>query len=545
MGYEGSVVLNYRLTRKLGDGGFGEVYLAEQVDLGRLAACKILYREYASREELVARFFREAKAVCAIGHPAIIDVQNFGRLPGGEPFYLMEYFEGRDLAERIREEGPLQFHQLPAVFDPVASALSAAHAKGVIHRDLKPENIMIREEHGQVAAVKLLDFGIAKLIDTSDTGRSRTGVAMGTPTFMAPEQARDAKNVDQRADVYGFAATLFAAVIGRPPFVGESVTDIIVAVQTQRPPRMRELAPHVPPALDDIVERCLSKDPAQRPGTIEQAWGEIRATLSGETASYAAAPVYQQATLVTPAGFPAQSTLQSASAEVSSPARSSRRWWPVLVAASLALAGVAAVALALTRSSTSERPAAGPADQTDAASVAAHVAKDVDGGPGTPPSPPGETLAAQAEPPGDTIVEPDVDEVDCTEDSFTALFGQPASASDRKATVERARTCHEEGLIERALYAAVQRELGQRGQRSSERRREPRPPREPPAKPAAPPRPAERQCSTASFARVYQAPSPPSSEVNAALVRLRNCRTAGDVDADTFRNIQSALVRKL
>jgi serine/threonine-protein kinase len=274
--FQGSVVLNYKLSRKLGEGGFGVVYLAEHVELGRKAAVKILHPEYSRRKDLVDRFFREAKAVCAIDHKSIIDIQNFGRLDSGEPYYIMEYFPGQTLTEWVSQVGPLPLRDLFAIFDPVSQALCAAHKAGVIHRDLKPDNIMIAGKNGQVRDVKLLDFGIAKLVDPEAPGHSHTGFAMGTPTFMAPEQSRDAKNVDVRADVYSFGATIYYSLAGRPPFVAANITDLIVAVQTQNAPGVRTFAPSVPDALEGELAACLAKDRAMRPDSMRTAWQRIR-----------------------------------------------------------------------------------------------------------------------------------------------------------------------------------------------------------------------------------------------------------------------------
>ncbi|MCW5803141.1 MAG: serine/threonine protein kinase [Deltaproteobacteria bacterium] len=278
MGYEGETVLNYRLTEKLGEGGFGAVYLAEHVDLGRRAAIKILHPQYAREPSVVERFFREARAVCAIGHRAIVQIENFGTLPAGEPFYLMEYFPGRSLQQECKVR-VLDGEQLVAIFDPVADALGAAHARNIIHRDLKPDNIMVRFDGDRVGDVRLLDFGVAKLMDIGDTAGSVTGSAMGTPNFMAPEQAIDAKNVDVRADVYAFGATVFAAIAGRPPFVGSSVPAIMVMVQMDPPPPLRELVPEAPPAVEATLARCLAKSRDYRPPTVAAAWSELRAAL--------------------------------------------------------------------------------------------------------------------------------------------------------------------------------------------------------------------------------------------------------------------------
>ncbi len=285
-----TIVFNYRITKKIGEGGFGDVYLAEHESLGRRVAVKVLHAEFSRSPELVDRFFNEAKAVCAIGHRAIIDIQNFGRLESGQPFYLMEFFAGITLSDYIGQRGRLAPEELDTIFPAVVQALKAAHDKGIIHRDLKPENIMLRLEEGRAAEVKLLDFGIAKLLDSTVASKSRTGMAMGTPQFMAPEQAKDAKNVDVRADVYSFGATLYHCLAGRPPFVAPNITELIIKIHTEPAPKLREFVPGVPPALEAAVDACLSKSPEDRPATITAAWDSIVAAIGCRPASEGAEP---------------------------------------------------------------------------------------------------------------------------------------------------------------------------------------------------------------------------------------------------------------
>jgi len=274
----GRVLLNHRVTRKIGEGGFGEVYEAEHVELGRRSAVKVLRPEYAAAPIVVERFFREARAACAIDHPAVVEIENFGRLDTGEPFYLMELLDGQTLADAITANGPLPADRLRAVFEPIAGALAQAHQRGIIHRDLKPENIMLPSRPD--GRVKLLDFGIAKLLEQTGGLRSRTGHVIGTPLYMAPEQADDEHPVDTRADIYSFAATFFTAATGRPPFIARNVMVLLAALQGQKPPRLRTLAPWVSGDLDDAIARCLAKDPADRPARIEDAWDAIARGLA-------------------------------------------------------------------------------------------------------------------------------------------------------------------------------------------------------------------------------------------------------------------------
>jgi eukaryotic-like serine/threonine-protein kinase len=493
-GYEGLTVFNYRLTRKLGEGGFGVVYLAEHVEIGRMAACKLLHPEFARQPELVERFFREVRAVCAIEHPAIVDVQNFGRLASGEPFYLMDYFPGLDLRSFVAQRGPLPLALVGQVFGPIASALAAAHAKQVVHRDLKPENILVRELP-DCLEVRLLDFGVAKLMDSRASAASRTGLALGTPTYMAPEQARDAKSVDPRADVYSFGATIYSAVSGRPPFAFENLTDLIIAVQTQPPMPLQQVAPHVPIALDAVIGRCLAKQPAGRPPTISAAWEEIRAALGHAPAPAALHPGAPPlaTTLVTPhssphAVFAAQGTPGPATVPPAEASR--RRMLPVVGGAAVAL--VVLILLLVLAGRGDEEPA-----------IAA--AKDAPGRPLAPRSSAGAAASSSAP-------EPPSPEHPATPDPMT-VPPPPAALHDARPA--------EEPPAER----------------------EPAQPAVPPPKPRR--GTSSRECKPASFARVYDAGTVDAKAIEAALLRLRKCRDAHKVDEPDFKRIQRALVNRL
>jgi|GEM_PF-543613 len=354
--YEGMVVLNYRLERQLGAGGFGTVYLAEHVELGRKAACKILRRELVGHGDAVERFFREARAACAIGHRAIVEIENFGRLPDGEPFYLMAYVAGESLARRI-QRAPLQLAEGLAVFEPIAGALAAAHAAQIIHRDIKPDNIMVREEDGRIVDVKLLDFGIAKLVASAHAlqALSQSSLVIGTPLFMSPEQARDASRVDASSDVYSFAATVYAAFAGRPPLVADNLVNLVLKLQVESPTPLAQLAPHVPARLADVVARCLAKEPSRRPRTITAAWTEMRDALVSAVGS----------------GHPGVAvTLQEPVVRASH-----RRWFPLAVLALLAAGTVAVYLVFVANRPADDSPIAAlpPAPAPTDAAIAGHV----------------------------------------------------------------------------------------------------------------------------------------------------------------------------
>ncbi|MBA3501019.1 MAG: serine/threonine protein kinase, partial [Deltaproteobacteria bacterium] len=226
----GCVLGNYRITNVLSVGGMGSVYRAQHELLDRPAAIKLLRPELTENDELVQRFFNEAKAATAIRHPGIVEVYDFGYTDEGLAYLVMELIDGLPLSTVLAERG--QFPELEAahIARNIASALKAAHAKGIIHRDLKPDNVFIvPDPDGREARVKVLDFGIAKLANppASDRRRTQTGVLMGTPKYMAPEQAREAGTIDQRADLYSLGCILYELLVGEPPFVAEGAGEII------------------------------------------------------------------------------------------------------------------------------------------------------------------------------------------------------------------------------------------------------------------------------------------------------------------------------
>jgi hypothetical protein len=262
----GQIIGNYRVVAELGRGGMGVVYRAEHVQLGRPAALKVLLPQMSSDAQIVQRFFNEARAASSIDHPGIVEVYDFGRHTDGSAYLVMELLKGESLDHRLmRPIAPLEAASLIA---QVAGALAAAHARGIIHRDLKPDNIFLvpNELLPGGIQVKLLDFGIAKLADERASGfRTQTGVLIGTPAYMSPEQCMGRPDLDHRTDLYAVGCILFHMLCGRPPFYSEQGTGVMIAMHLRDPvPDPRSLAPHLPPALVGIMLRLLEKDPAAR-----------------------------------------------------------------------------------------------------------------------------------------------------------------------------------------------------------------------------------------------------------------------------------------
>ncbi len=262
----GQVIGNYRIVSELGRGGMGVVYRAEHVQLGRPAALKVLLPQLSSDAQIVQRFFNEARAASSIDHPGIVEIYDFGRHTDGSAYIVMALLKGESLDHRLmRPIAPLEAASLIA---QVAGALAAAHARGIVHRDLKPDNIYLVPNELLLGGiqVKLLDFGIAKLADEGHSGfRTQTGVLIGTPAYMSPEQCMGRADLDHRTDLYSIGCILFHMLCGRPPFFSEQGTGVMIAMHLRDPvPDPRTLAPHLPEPLVAIILRLLEKDPAAR-----------------------------------------------------------------------------------------------------------------------------------------------------------------------------------------------------------------------------------------------------------------------------------------
>jgi eukaryotic-like serine/threonine-protein kinase len=259
----GTAVGSYVVLSLIASGGGGMVYRAQHNLLGRKAAIKVLRREIASSPEAVARFLREAQVVNFIRHPNIVDISEFGQLPDGRRYFVMELLEGIDLATLLKRRGRLAPAEILDILGPLCSALEAAHAAGVVHRDLKASNVGFAQVNGK-NVLKLLDFGIAKLLrpDADTLALSTFGTRLGTPCAMAPEQIRG-EAVDHRVDIYSLGVLVYQLLTGRYPFSANSVQELDRLHLEGTPPRPSHAAP-VPAAFDPLVVRCMEKDPARR-----------------------------------------------------------------------------------------------------------------------------------------------------------------------------------------------------------------------------------------------------------------------------------------
>jgi serine/threonine protein kinase/HEAT repeat protein len=259
----GAVLSGYRIEAWLAEGGLGVLYRAEHAEIKRTAAVKLLKREYLADSKMTERFAREARAVVKIGHPHLIDVFDVGTTAEGQTYYIMELLHGRSLSERQLAR-PMSFDEFGPLVIDACDALYAAHAQGIIHRDLKPDNIFLVEQPGQPPFLKVLDFGIAKLVGVDQDVQSKltkTGMVLGTPQYMAPEQIEGAAVVDARADVYSLGVILYELAAGRLPFRGETLAAVLKAHLVDPPLKFEQgaLAQGVAPELEAVVLKALAR----------------------------------------------------------------------------------------------------------------------------------------------------------------------------------------------------------------------------------------------------------------------------------------------
>jgi serine/threonine-protein kinase len=292
----GTTLGNYRVVSLLGRGGMGAVYEGAHAILGRKAAIKVLLPEFSGNAELVDRFFKEARATASLRHRAFVEVFDSGKLPDGSAYLVMEMLEGESLGAHLTRRGTLPLGEALALAALIADGVGQAHRHGIVHRDLKPDNVFLAhdddpERAGQTA-VKILDFGIAKLSGASQESASstRTGTLMGTPLFMAPEQCRGAGRVviDHRADIYALGCILHAMISGQPPFPLEGLGEIIAAHLTEAPPPLRRLAPGVPEPVEAFVLKLLAKPVDARPDSMVGVAAELRRLEASARAESAA-----------------------------------------------------------------------------------------------------------------------------------------------------------------------------------------------------------------------------------------------------------------
>ncbi|WP_058866410.1 serine/threonine-protein kinase [Chloracidobacterium thermophilum] len=284
----GNIIDNkVRLEAILGQGGMGAVYRGRHLLLERTVAVKVLRPEILTVEGSLERFFREARTAAATEHPNIVTVYDFGKLPDGGAYLILEFVEGKGLRHILLEQGALPPSLALPILREVCAGVEFAHRRNIIHRDLKPDNIMLKRRDDGSATVKVLDFGLAKTVEEAETSSSitRTGELVGTPAYMSPEHC-SGEDLDARSDLYSLAVIAYEMLVGQPPFRGRVAA--ILTAQIQKPPTpLREVNPDLPPALEEAVLAALAKKPSDRPDSVAEWWNRLEAAYA---AAYGAKP---------------------------------------------------------------------------------------------------------------------------------------------------------------------------------------------------------------------------------------------------------------
>ncbi len=280
----------FRILQRIGSGGMGSVYKAEQPEMNRFVAIKILHTKYLNRNDLVSRFRREARAMSQLSHPNTARVFLFGQLEDGSCYFVMEYMEGRNLAQTVRSEGPMDPGRAANVMMQVCGALEEAHQAGIVHRDLKPENIFLTTQGGLPDYPKVLDFGLAKVTEKQMRPGSviltQEGMVFGTPEFMSPEQARG-EPLDGRSDIYSLGVILFELLTGKLPFDANQPMEYINAHISKQPMMLKDRAPgrEFPLGLEEILQKAMAKRAEDRFASAAQFGQALREVLKGKIAT--------------------------------------------------------------------------------------------------------------------------------------------------------------------------------------------------------------------------------------------------------------------
>ena len=256
----------YVVRDVIGEGGMGVVLAAENTAIQLPVAIKLLHKVLVKNETSMERFQREARAAAATGHAHIVEIYDMGETDEGAPFIVMEMLDGKNLQQALRKEKVLEPERAAKICIQLLSALSAVHAKGILHRDLKPANVILVEKKRKKDYVKLVDFGISKIHEhgREQSHLTATGVVMGTPHYMSPEQARGEKEIDHRADLYAVGAILYRCVCGKVPYPGKNYNQILAKILAQPPPPVLEIRPQAPPRIATIINRAMARHPESR-----------------------------------------------------------------------------------------------------------------------------------------------------------------------------------------------------------------------------------------------------------------------------------------
>ncbi len=301
----------YRVTRLIGQGGMGSVWEGTHVTLGTRVAVKFIDAAYANSPEARSRFENEARAAARLNSKHVVKVFDHGVMPDGRPFIVMEFLQGEPLDGRLDRLGRIPPEDTARLITQVCRALARAHEAGIVHRDLKPENIfLVWDEEDSADIAKVVDFGIAKFTDGSKMGVSsatRTGSVLGTPYYMSPEQARGLRSVDYRSDLWSLGVITFRCIVGRLPFEGEAIGDLLVKICTSPIPVPSQFAPDVPVGFDAWFERALQREPGERFSSAAELAESLRSVCGGARPAMGSAG-YEGLSAATVATAPPQTT---------------------------------------------------------------------------------------------------------------------------------------------------------------------------------------------------------------------------------------------
>ena len=316
----------YHVVKKLGEGGMGQVYLAEHVKMGRRSAIKVMNPAMVHDPDAVARFNREASNASRINHPNVCAIYDFGETADGLIFLAMEFIEGEPLTDLLERKGALSLPEATTIFLQTADALQAAHELGIVHRDLKPDNIMLTK-----ATVKVVDFGIAKAIGGDESGQkvTKTGLVIGTPEFMSPEQLSGDK-LDGRSDLYALALVLYRMLTGKLPFEATTAQEVMVKRLTDEPLKLADARPDLsfPPGLQQVLDTALARTPAERFQSVAKFAADVTA-VTGRPAARSVPATEAKTELLDP---------RAASATVPLQTHKKRRLVPIAAIVALILA---------------------------------------------------------------------------------------------------------------------------------------------------------------------------------------------------------------
>lgn len=276
----------YKVMSLLGSGGMGSVYKVEDKTLGKIFAVKVLSPKLTEDQAAFRRFSQEAKASSELNHPNINNVYEQGTTDSGAPFLVMDYLDGETLGDLLKKEGRLQYERAIDIFEQICQALEQAHSKGVIHRDVKPSNIIITRAEGGGEIVKVVDFGIAKVLPAADNKTAQltqTGEIFGSPLYMSPEQC-NGENLDARSDIYSLGCTMFETLTGRAPFAAANPFKVMMNQVQMPPPAMKSVAAklEIPNSLESVVMTCLDKNPGNRYQTVSALQLDLKRVLAGK-----------------------------------------------------------------------------------------------------------------------------------------------------------------------------------------------------------------------------------------------------------------------